>query len=138
VDIRPKLILWETTMTTRPRSLSIAAVVAAIFGGLTILSGGIALFGGVNMGAVVPFVLWFNFLAGFAYAAAGWGLWTGQRWAPGLSIAIAAATAVVFAAFLWKVWQGGAHEARTTGAMVVRLAVWLIISALALRQPPPR
>lgn len=48
-----------------------AAIVAIVFGALTIISGGRALFGGVDMGAVVPFVLWFNFLAGFAYVAAG-------------------------------------------------------------------
>ena len=51
-----------------------AAIVAIVFGALTIISGGRALFGGVDMGAVVPFVLWFNFLAGFAYVAAGLGL----------------------------------------------------------------
>ncbi len=56
-------------MPTRTRSVTIAAVVAVIFGLLTIFSGGRALFGGADMGAVVPFVLWFNFLAGFAYVS---------------------------------------------------------------------
>ena len=45
----------------------IAGVAAIAFGLLTLISGGSALFGLVDMGAVVPFVLWFNFLAGFAY-----------------------------------------------------------------------
>ena len=45
-------------MTRRPRSQTVAAAVAVIFGLLTIVSGGRALFGGVDMGAVVPFVLW--------------------------------------------------------------------------------
>ena len=58
-------------MPTRTRSLTVAAIIAVIFGLLTIVSGGRALFGGADMGAVVPFVLWFNFLAGFAYVAAG-------------------------------------------------------------------
>ncbi|MFA5539797.1 MAG: hypothetical protein WDA23_11390 [Gemmobacter sp.] len=120
-------------MTARPPGLSIAAGVAVVFGLATIASGGRALFGGADMGAVVPFVLWFNFAAGFAYVLAGAGLWRGTRWAPALSIGIAAATAAVFAAFLWQVWQGTAHETRTTAAMTLRLAVWVAIAAVAVR-----
>ena len=90
------------------------------------------------MGAVVPYVLWFNFLAGFAYVAAGLGLWRGAGWARGLSLAIAVATAAVFAAFLWHVAQGGAHEARTTAAMTLRTLVWAAIAAVAFRSGRPR
>lgn len=117
----------------RSRPLTIAATVAAIFGLLTIASGGRALFGGVDMGAVVSFVLWFNFVAGFAYVLAGVGLWRGTNWAPMLSRVIALTTAVVFAAFLWHVSSGGAWEARTMGAMVLRTCVWIVITTLALR-----
>jgi hypothetical protein len=120
-------------MHTRTRSVTIAAAVAVIFGLLTILSGGRALFGGVDMGAVVLFVLWFNFLAGFAYVVAGLGLWYRASWATGLSISIALATAIVFATFLWQVWSGTAYEARTMGAMVLRLATWVAISIVAVR-----
>lgn len=117
----------------RSRALTIAAAVAAIFGLLTIVSGGRALFGGVDMGAVVPFVLWFNFSAGFAYVLAGIGLWRGAGWAPALSLVIAVVTAAVFAAFLWHVRSGGAWEARTMGAMILRTGVWVAIATLALR-----
>lgn len=120
-------------MTVRPRSLSIAAGVAVIFGVLTIISGGRALFGGANMGAVVPFVLWFNFLAGFAYVMAGLGLWRGAGWAPALSLGIALATATVFGVFLWHVLTGGSYEMRTMGAMALRLSVWAGIATVALR-----
>jgi hypothetical protein len=128
----------EADMTARPLSLTIAAVVAVLFGALTIVSGGQALFGGADMGAVVPYVLWFNFLAGFAYVLAGFGLWIKASWARPLSMAIAIATAAVFAAFLWRVWSGGAYEARTMGAMALRLAVWLAISAVAMTNLRPR
>ena len=67
--------------------LRIAAAVAVVFGILTVVSGGRALFGGADMGAVVPFVLWFNFLAGFVYVIAGLGLWSGRPWARRLSLA---------------------------------------------------
>lgn len=120
-------------MSTRTPSVTFAAIVAVVFGLLTIVSGARALFGGADMGAVVPFVLWFNFVAGFAYVLAGVGLWYRSSWATGLSIAIALATAVVFATFLWQVWTGTAYEARTMGAMGLRLAVWVSIAILAVR-----
>lgn len=123
-------------MTRRPLSLIIAAALAMAFGVLTVFAGGRALFGGADMGAVVPSVLWFNFLAGFAYVLAGAGLWRGLSWGPGLSIAIAAATALVFAAFLWHVWQGGPYEPRTMGAMTFRTGFWAVVAALAVRVRP--
>ena len=83
------------------------------------------------MGAVVPFVLWFNFLAGFAYVAAGIGLWSQTGWATGIAIIIALSTAAVFAAFLWRVSSGAAFEARTMGAMALRLAIWVMIAIVA-------
>jgi len=121
-------------MTDRPLPITIAAIVAVIFGILTIISGGRALFGGVDMGAVVPFVLKFNFVAGFAYVLAGIGLWRMARWAGALSVVIAVATAVMFAAFLWHVWHGGAYEVRTLGAMPLRLVVWIVIATIAIKR----
>jgi len=123
-------------MPARHRSLAlaIAAAIAVIFGLLTVVSGGRALFGSVDMGAVVPFVLWFNFIAGFAYVLAGIGLWRGADWAPMLSLGIALASAAVFAAFLWHVRSGGAWEARTMGAMILRSTIWIGIAVLASRR----
>lgn len=121
-------------MISRPLSLKVAAVVAVIFGLLTIVAGGRTLFGGADMGAVVPFVLRFNFAAGFAYVLAGFGLWRGTGWAWALSAGIALATAAVFAAFLFHVWQGGAYEARTMGAMILRTGIWIVIAAIAVRR----
>jgi hypothetical protein len=122
---------------TRTRVLGIVAIA---FGILTVLSGGTALFGGPEAraaaGNAVPFVLWFNFIAGFAYMAAGLAILAGHRTARPLSMAIAAATATVFAAFLLHVAFGGAYEPRTLFAMLFRIAVWLGITA-GLRDPRP-
>ncbi len=83
-------------------SLMFAAGVAVIFGLLTIVSGGSALFGGsaaaAAAGDAVPFVLWFNFLSGFVYVLVGIGIAMGRRWAVMLSIGIAATIAAVNAA----------------------------------------
>lgn len=112
-----------------------AALAAAAFGFLTIRSGGAVLFGPPEAtqaaGQVVPFVLWFNFLAGFAYLAAAAGLWLAARWGAWTAFAIAGATALVFAWFGAHVASGGAFEMRTVWAMVLRTLLWAAIAALA-------
>ncbi|MCZ8107098.1 MAG: hypothetical protein O9972_55675 [Burkholderiales bacterium] len=122
---------------------TIVGVVATAFGILTIFSGGTALFGGLEAraatGNAVPFVLWFNFLAGFAYVVAGIAILVRNRIAFPLSVAIFVATLLVFGALLVHVLMGGAYEQRTLIAMVFRTAVWLAIS-IAVRPagPSPR
>lgn len=109
----------------------IAGVVASVFGLLTAVSGVRTLLGLADMGAVVPFVLWFNTLAGVFYIAAGAGLWQRRSWAFPLSLAILLATLLVFAVFGLHVVQGGAFEMRTVYAMTLRSAVWGGIALVA-------
>jgi len=122
----------------RPVWATVAALVAMLFGVLTVFSGGRVLFGPeearVAAGNYVPFVLWFNFLAGFAYVAAGAGLWLWRRWAAWLALGIAAATALVFAAFGVHVAMGGAFELRTVAAMALRTLLWAGIAVAAQRR----
>lgn len=126
----------------RNRWLRGASVFAVLFGLLTLKEGGTVLCGGEAArsaaGAYVPWVLWFNFLAGFAYVAAGVALWRRLGWAAWLALGIGLATALVFAAFGLHVLTGGAFEARTVGAMALRTVVWLGIGTLALRLRPGR
>ncbi|OGA94637.1 MAG: hypothetical protein A3E79_16555 [Burkholderiales bacterium RIFCSPHIGHO2_12_FULL_61_11] len=123
------------------RLLRILAAVAIVFGALTIFSGGRALFGGAlaqaAVGNAVDFVLWFNFLAGFAYVLAGVGLWLGRRWAAWTAGLLALATAVVAGAFGLHVMGGGAYEMRTVGALALRLGFWVVVAVAALRGLKP-
>ena len=113
------------------------SLVAVIFGLLTIKEGGAVLFGDeaarAAAGNYVPFVLWFNFVAGFAYVVAGAGLWLQQRWAVWLAVAIAAATALTFAAFGVHVYSGEAYEQRTVIAMSLRTLIWVLIATVAVK-----
>ena len=113
------------------------SLIAVGFGLLTIKEGGAILFGGeaaqASAGNFVPFVLWFNFLASFAYVIAGAGLWLRHRWAVWLAVVIAAATAFAFAAFGAHVYAGGAYEMRTVIAMSFRTLVWVVIAAISWR-----
>lgn len=111
-------------MTRAPRFARVAGGAAIAFGVLTLVSGITALLGVLDMGAVVPFVLGFNTVAGLVYAVAGVGLWLGRPWAFGLSLAIFGATLLVFAGLGLHVAKGGAFEIRTVFAMALRSAVW--------------
>lgn len=123
----------------RPRFgwFRVAGVIGALFGLLTIREGGAVLFvdgpARVAAGDYVPFVLWFNFLAGFAYVIAGTGLVFGRPWAARVALVIAAATLGVFTAFGTHVIGGGAFEMRTVIAMTLRSVVWCSIAALSWR-----
>lgn len=114
------------------------AAVAFVFGLTSIISGGRVLFGDqaerVAAGHYMPFVVWFNFLAGFAYVAAAAGLARGRPWAASLSFGIAAATAVAFVYFGLFVLIGAPFEMRTVGAMTLRTAFWAGIAWFAGRQ----
>ncbi len=117
--------------------IRIIGVAAILFGTLTIKEGGAVLFWSEPArsaaGEYVPFVLWFNFLAGFAYVVAGAGFWAGGRWAAALALAIAGATAAVFIAFGVHIAAGGEYESRTIVAMSLRTGVWIVFSWLAHR-----
>ena len=120
-----------------PKPLRALAAVALMFGALTVFSGGRALFGDAAaraaVGNAVDFVLWFNFLAGFLYMLAGWGLLRGRVWARHLATFLALSTAAVAVAFGVHVIGGGAFEMRTVGALVLRLGFWVVVAWAAHR-----
>jgi hypothetical protein len=109
-----------------------ATAVAVVFGLLTLKSGGAVLFIGGEFrqqaGNYVPFVLWFNFLAGFAYLAAGIGFWKRQQWAAWLGIMIVAASVPVFVLLGLHINSGGSYEMRTVMAMGARCLIWAVIA----------
>ena len=117
--------------------LRASAIVTVVFGLLTIKSGGSVLFGDGSAaraaGNYVGFIVWFNFIAGFAYVAAGIGLWLKRRWAAWLALGLAATTVAAFAIFGLHVASGGAFEMRTVWAMTLRSAIWISIGLLACR-----
>lgn len=125
------------TRTPRSRWVKLLAVLAMTFGGMTLFSGGSVLFGPAEMqkaaGDYMPFVLWFNFLAGILYIGAAIGIWLRRSWALGLAAFIATTTALVALGFGYQVSQGAAYEIRTIGALALRFGVWVIISLALMR-----
>ena len=115
----------------------IVTAIAVLFGLLTIKSGGAVLFIGgeyrQQAGDYVPFVLWFNFLAGFLYLVAGIGIWKRQRWAAWLAIMIFTASVLVFVLLGLHIGNGGSYEMRTLIAMTVRCSVWAVMALFCYR-----
>lgn len=115
----------------RPLLLIVMAVIAILFGLATIKEGGAVLFtekGKMAAGHYVPFVLWFNFLAGFAYILAGIALVKLKACVRRLSVVIALSTVVVFIFFGIHIFNGGAYEVRTIAAMSIRTLLWIFIA----------
>ncbi len=129
----------EQGATTTSKVMTyIMALLAVLFGIMTIKSGGQVLFGNasyrVAAGDYVSFVLWFNFIAGFIYLIAGVGIALRKPWAAAVSLLLAVSTLLVFAAFGLHIFADGAYETRTVAAMTLRSTVWIVISILVYRQ----
>ena len=126
-----------SSRTNRPLGIWIVAFIATAFGLVTLKSGGSVLFiDGIareEAGNYVPFVLWFNFLAGFAYLLAGATLFLQKRWAVWLCIFIAMANTIVFSLLGLHILEEGLFETRTVVAMALRTGVWTCIAVFAYR-----
>lgn len=110
---------------------------AVVFGLATLAEGGHVLFGGpaarAEAGNIVPFVLLFNFSAGFAYVVGGVATLLRRTWTTRVAWGLAFATLGVFAAFGLHVLSGGAYELRTVIAMTVRSGFWVTQALLLPR-----
>ena len=114
--------------------LKVIAVIAILFGLLTLKSGGAVLFidgaDRIAAGNYIPFVLWSNFILGFFYIIAGVGIWLQKSWATWLAIIITVATLIVFVSFGIHINGGALYEQRTFKAMILRSSVWVVISII--------
>ncbi|WP_186400411.1 hypothetical protein [Stappia sp. P2PMeth1] len=123
--------VWTSNLATK-----VLAGIALLFGIATLVSGGNALFDlyrtETSTAKIVPFVLHFNFAAGFAYIATGAGLMLKRGWAPISALAIAAATAIVFLGLVGWILAGNAYEMRTVVAMSLRTAFWSSLAIISL------
>jgi len=119
-------------------TLRILSVIAVVFGLLTLKAGGSVIFSIDSMrqaeGNFVPFVVWFNFLSGFFYIAAGIGLWIQKRWAVSLSVALLISISITYIFFGIHVLNGGPYEMRTAYAMALRTFMWVVISIVSYKQ----
>lgn len=121
-----------TTASKRTLGIWFFSFLAFGFGLLTLKSGGSVLFidGEARQaaGRYVPFVLWFNFSAGFVYLIAAIALWFMRPLAAWLSVLLAGTTLIVFIFLGLYILNGGEFEMRTVVAMTLRSIVWISIT----------
>ena len=102
-----------------------------VFGLMTVVSGGKALFTDVGLqtrGNIVPLVLWFNFIAGFFYVIAGIHTYRLKNCVKKLSVLLAVTNVAVFIYLLSHIFQGQLYETRTLVAMSIRTSLWVFLS----------
>lgn len=116
-------------------AVRVLGVIALVFGLMTLKAGGAVIFdlgsARAEHGNYVPFVLWFNSLSGFAYVAAGVGLWLRRRWAAYLSAALVLGLVITSTGLAVHIISGGAFDRSTLVAMGIRLSLWIAIAAVA-------
>ena len=119
-------------------TLRIFSLIAIVFGLLTLKEGGTVIFdiGSARQtaGNFVPYVVWFNFLSGLFYIAAGIGLWMQKRWALYLSVAVLISIVIAYIFFGMHVLSGSPYETRTVYAMALRTFLWGVISVVSYKQ----
>ena len=124
--------MTKTPEQPKPAWINFIAAIALIFGAMTLFSGGSVLFidgqARADAGNYVPFILWFNFIAGFFYIAAGMGIFCWQKWGVILSRIVLVATVIAFIGLAGHIATGGSFEMRTVIAMALRSFVWLAIA----------
>ncbi|MCF6237453.1 MAG: hypothetical protein L3J79_01335 [Candidatus Marinimicrobia bacterium] len=109
----------------------LTAILAIVFGLITLRSGGMTLFieeTRAAAGDIVLFVLWSNFILGFAYIVAGAGIFLDKSWAKNLSLAIAGITLLTYAAFWIHITLGGSFIIKTVKVMAIRSFIWVAIA----------
>ena len=111
--------------------LRILGVVAILFGIMTLKSGGATLFIDSATrevsGNFIPFVVWSNFLMGFAYIIAGIGIWLNQNWTKVLTIGIVTITLLTFFVFGIYILMDGVFEIKTVKVMTFRSLFWIFV-----------
>ncbi len=121
----------KTPEKPKPVWINFIAAIALIFGAMTLFSGGSVLFidgqARADAGNYVPIIVWFNFIAGFFYIAAGIGIIRWRKWGLTLSGTIFVATVIAFIGLAGHIATGGSYEMRTVIAMALRSFVWLAI-----------
>lgn len=84
-----------------------------------------------QQGNYVLFVVWANFVSSLIYLIAAFGLLKSKKWtAPLLGISIIILV-IAFAGLNIHASSGGTYETKTMSAMIFRITVTLIFSALA-------
>jgi len=113
---------------------NLLAALVLVFGVITLFKAGSILFGPQSardsVGDFVPFVVKFNFAAGFLYILSAVGIWRGRSWAYLVSAIVALGTIIAATVFAGHVALGGSYEMQTVFALGFRAVFWIVVSLI--------
>ncbi|MCC7444791.1 MAG: hypothetical protein IT263_08160 [Saprospiraceae bacterium] len=113
----------------------LAAFLLFIFGAATVFMGGSVLFDLFDMrakqGNYIPFVVLANWICGFIYLLAAYGLIARKQWTKNLLFVALVLLIATFLGFAYHIFSGGLYEMKTLGAMTFRTLLTLIMLIVA-------
>ena len=96
--------------------------------------GSITLFGiREKEGNYVLFIVITNFICGFIYLAAAYGLFFGRTWTTRLLVLATSILTISFVGLIWHISSGGIYEQQTLKAMLFRIAITAVFGGLSWR-----
>lgn len=115
--------------------LYLFAVILAAFGLLTLFLSSSVIFDlfGIRAkeGNYVLFIVWANFIASFMYLFAAYGIVRSKAWTSSILSIASVVLLVAFLGLMIWVYKGGIHETKTIAAMIFRISVTVVFTALA-------
>jgi hypothetical protein len=105
------------------------------FGALTLFMSGSVIFDLFGIrdleGNYVSFIVWINFLGGFMYFFAGYGLWKNQRWSLRVFGGLIVMLILGYMGLFIHIYNEGLYEEKTVRAMLFRIVLTLVLYVIS-------
>lgn len=117
--------------------LKISAIILTLFALITLFMSSSVIFDlfGIREkeGNYVLFIVITNFICGFIYLAAAYGLFFGRTWTTRLLVFATSILTISFVGLIWHISSGGIYEQQTVKAMLFRIAITAVFAGLSWR-----
>lgn len=117
--------------------LKISAIILTLFALITVFMSGSVIFDlfGIREkeGNYVLFIVIANFISGFIYLIAAYGLFFGRTWTTRLLVFATSILTISFVGLIWHILNGGIYEQQTLKAMLFRIAITAVFAGLSWR-----
>lgn len=118
-------------------TLKISAILLTLFALITVFMSGSVIFDlfGIREkeGNYVLFIVIANFISGFIYLIAAYGLFFGRTWTTRLLVFATSILTISFVGLIWHISSGGIYEQQTVKAMLFRIAITAVFGGLSWR-----
>lgn len=118
-------------------TLKISAILLTLFALITVFMSGSVVFDlfGIREkeGNYVLFIVITNFICGFIYLVAAYGMFFGRTWTTRLLVFATSILTISFVGLIWHISSGGIYEQQTVKAMLFRIAITAVFAGLSWR-----